>query len=189
MPCSASRRSRSLLRMWRQQVSAPHLEAVGCCVRCWGQGCGASRCGARRCCVRCWGRGAVPRDVEHGIGRREDPADCRRAGRGARGAGRGARGAARGAVLQLRSRGPALTWPRCCLDQGFRPTSAPLVPSAAVACPSGLRSAPRKRVWAQVHPGFESLRHRQGSTAAQSADVCHCTRRLSGNATGASAST
>ena len=35
------------------------------------------------------------------------------------------------------------------------------VPSSAVACPSGLRSTPRKRVWAQVHPGFESLRHRQ----------------------------
>ena len=34
------------------------------------------------------------------------------------------------------------------------------VPSSAVACPSGLRSTPRKRVWAQVHPGFESLRHR-----------------------------
>ncbi len=38
--------------------------------------------------------------------------------------------------------------------------SAP-VPSSAVACPSGLRSTPRKRVWAEVHPGFESLRHRQ----------------------------
>ena len=31
-----------------------------------------------------------------------------------------------------------------------------------VACPSGQRSTPRKRVWGQLHRGFESHRHRQG---------------------------
>ena len=35
------------------------------------------------------------------------------------------------------------------------------VPSPAVACPSGLRSTPRKRVWVQAHRGFKSHRHRQ----------------------------
>jgi hypothetical protein len=29
-----------------------------------------------------------------------------------------------------------------------------------VACPSGLRRTPRKRLWAQVHRGFKSRRHR-----------------------------
>ena len=38
----------------------------------------------------------------------------------------------------------------------------PLVPSSAVACPSGLRSTPRKRVWVQAHRGFKSHRHRHG---------------------------
>ena len=33
--------------------------------------------------------------------------------------------------------------------------------SPAVACPSGLRSTPRKRVWVQAHRGFKSHRHRQ----------------------------
>jgi hypothetical protein len=35
-----------------------------------------------------------------------------------------------------------------------------LVISSAVACPSGQRSAPRKRVWGQPHRGFKSHRHR-----------------------------
>ena len=30
-----------------------------------------------------------------------------------------------------------------------------------VACPSGLRSTPRKRVWGKLHRGFKSHRHRQ----------------------------
>ena len=30
----------------------------------------------------------------------------------------------------------------------------------AVACPSGLRRTPRKRLWVQAHRGFKSLRHR-----------------------------
>ena len=33
-------------------------------------------------------------------------------------------------------------------------------PRPAVACPSGLRSTPRKRVWVQAHRGFKSHRHR-----------------------------
>lgn len=37
-----------------------------------------------------------------------------------------------------------------------------LVESSAVACPSGQRSAPRKRVWGQPHRGFKSHRHRHG---------------------------
>ena len=45
--------------------------------------------------------------------------------------------------------------PRCLI-----PASAVLVISAAVACPSGQRSAPRKRVWGQPHRGFKSHRHR-----------------------------
>ncbi len=40
------------------------------------------------------------------------------------------------------------------------PFVAILVISAAVACPSGQRSAPRKRVWGQPHRGFKSHRHR-----------------------------
>ena len=40
------------------------------------------------------------------------------------------------------------------------PVEAP-VTSPAVACPSGLRSTPRKRVWVQAHRGFKSHRHRQ----------------------------
>ena len=36
----------------------------------------------------------------------------------------------------------------------------PRVASPAVACPSGLRRTPRKRLWAQVHRGFKSHRHR-----------------------------
>src|SRR3954453_22700451 len=32
---------------------------------------------------------------------------------------------------------------------------------AEVACPSGLRSTPRKRVWVKVHRGFKSHRYRQ----------------------------
>ena len=42
----------------------------------------------------------------------------------------------------------------------FRGDLAAPVPSPAVACPSGLRSTPRKRVWAQAHRGFKSHRHR-----------------------------
>ena len=39
--------------------------------------------------------------------------------------------------------------------------AAARVTSPAVACPSGLRSTPRKRVWVQAHRGFKSHRHRQ----------------------------
>ena len=35
-----------------------------------------------------------------------------------------------------------------------------------VACPSGQRSTPRKRVWGQLHRGFESHRHRHGGLAS-----------------------
>ena len=35
----------------------------------------------------------------------------------------------------------------------------------AVACPSGLRRTPRKRLLAQANRGFKSLRHRQPSEA------------------------
>ena len=45
-----------------------------------------------------------------------------------------------------------------------RPASL-LVPFSAVACPSGQRSAPRKRVWGQPHRGFKSHRHRQSTKA------------------------
>ena len=43
----------------------------------------------------------------------------------------------------------------------FQGHVAARVPSPAVACPSGLRSTPRKRVWVQAHRGFKSHRHRQ----------------------------
>ena len=43
----------------------------------------------------------------------------------------------------------------------FRTARRPPVTFPAVACPSGLRRTPRKRLWAQVHRGFKSLRHRQ----------------------------
>ena len=36
-----------------------------------------------------------------------------------------------------------------------------LVTSLPVACPSGQRSTPRKRVWGRLHRGFKSHRHRQ----------------------------
>ena len=42
---------------------------------------------------------------------------------------------------------------------GVRGAAAP-VPSSAVACPSGLRSTPRKRVRGQLLRGFKSHRHR-----------------------------
>ena len=45
-------------------------------------------------------------------------------------------------------------------DRFLAPLRRP-VPSPAVACPSGLRSTPRKRVWVQAHRGFKSHRHRQ----------------------------
>ncbi len=41
-----------------------------------------------------------------------------------------------------------------------------LVLSFAVACPSGQRSAPRKRVWGQPHRGFKSHRHRHSTRSA-----------------------
>ena len=44
---------------------------------------------------------------------------------------------------------------------GFLTGPDPPVPSSAVACPSGLRRTPRKRLWVQAHRGFKSLRHRQ----------------------------
>ena len=50
----------------------------------------------------------------------------------------------------LRRRGPG----------GFRDARGGPVTSPAVACPSGLRSTPRKRVWVQAHRGFKSHRHR-----------------------------
>ena len=43
----------------------------------------------------------------------------------------------------------------------FQARATPPVPSSAVACPSGLRSTPRKRVWVQAHRGFKSHRHRR----------------------------
>ena len=46
------------------------------------------------------------------------------------------------------------------------------VTSPAVACPSGLRSTPRKRVWVQAHRGFKSHRHRRGaSTVFEAASI------------------
>ncbi len=42
---------------------------------------------------------------------------------------------------------------------------SPPVPSAAVACPSGLRSTPRKRVWVHALRGFKSHRHRHSVSA------------------------
>ncbi len=42
----------------------------------------------------------------------------------------------------------------------FRPAPPSPVPFPAVACPSGLRRTPRKRLWVQAHRGFKSLRHR-----------------------------
>ena len=68
MPCSTSRRSRSLLRIWGQQVSAPHHEAGGCCFPSWSRGSlrrpvGAEGCcfhpGAEGHCVDLWGRGLL----------------------------------------------------------------------------------------------------------------------------------
>ena len=48
---------------------------------------------------------------------------------------------------------------------GGPPRGAPprfvLVGFSAVACPSGQRSTPRKRVWVKAHRGFKSHRHRQ----------------------------
>jgi uncharacterized membrane protein YeaQ/YmgE (transglycosylase-associated protein family) len=41
----------------------------------------------------------------------------------------------------------------------FRGGHSPRVTFPAVACPSGLRSTPRKRVWVQAHRGFKSHRH------------------------------
>ena len=43
----------------------------------------------------------------------------------------------------------------------FLPPPPPRVASPAVACPSGLRRTPRKRLWVQAHRGFKSLRHRR----------------------------
>ena len=43
---------------------------------------------------------------------------------------------------------------------GRREPDAPPVPSSAVACPSGLRSTPRKRVRVHALRGFKSHRHR-----------------------------
>ncbi len=45
------------------------------------------------------------------------------------------------------------------------------VTSSAVACPSGQRSTPRKRVWGQPHRGFKSHRHRQGVLTKLRAEV------------------
>lgn len=39
---------------------------------------------------------------------------------------------------------------------------------AEVACPSGLRSTPRKRVWVKVHRGFKSHRYRQSKGPTRS---------------------
>ena len=51
--------------------------------------------------------------------------------------------------------------PRPGRPERFQRPAAARVPSPAVACPSGLRSTPRKRVWVQAHRGFKSHRHRQ----------------------------
>ena len=45
---------------------------------------------------------------------------------------------------------------------GFLRQPPARVASSTVACPSGLRSTPRKRVWGRLHRGFKSHRHRQG---------------------------
>ena len=50
---------------------------------------------------------------------------------------------------------------RARLERRFRRSSPALVTCSAVACPSGLRSTPRKRVWGRLHRGFKSHRHRQ----------------------------
>ncbi len=54
--------------------------------------------------------------------------------------------------------------PRPALDPLIRFRAAPAASGTfpAVACPSGLRRTPRKRLWVQAHRGFKSLRHRQG---------------------------
>ena len=45
---------------------------------------------------------------------------------------------------------------------GFLRQPPARVASSTVACPSGLRSTPRKRVWGRLHRGFKSHRHRHG---------------------------
>ncbi|SPD88380.1 exported protein of unknown function [Micropruina glycogenica] len=47
------------------------------------------------------------------------------------------------------------------------------IESPTVACPSGLRSTPRKRVWVFAHRGFKSHRHRQGPSHSVGADLRH----------------
>ena len=65
--------------------------------------------------------------------------------------------AARCSSSSSRAPAPAAVPP----EGASRPPSDGLVPSSAVACPSGLRRTPRKRLWVKVHRGFKSLRHRQ----------------------------
>ena len=70
------------------------------------------------------------------------------------------RPAVRGGVLaasaphRWRSSSPASDWGEQAVGS---------VSSLTVACPSGLRSTPRKRVTAKTVRGFKSLRHRQSS--------------------------
>ena len=211
MPCAASRRNISLRRMRTQHLAAPHLEAEGCCVRCWGRG---LRCVemwssgllrpmlgqgvAVRRDVEQWavasdagGRGAVRRDVEHGIGRREDPADCRLPTAACRRAGRGARAKGVGAGR----RAPA-AFPWTCTDVASlppRPGISPHVSASSTLGGGGVSEWPKERA-SKARVGASPPRVRipappprfYGRTVR---DVCHCTRRLSGNATGASAST
>lgn len=57
---------------------------------------------------------------------------------------------------------PHSCWPssRPSAEYGFRHRPTRPVESLSVACPSGQRSTPRKRVWGQLHRGFESHRYR-----------------------------
>ena len=48
----------------------------------------------------------------------------------------------------------------CAEGFGFVRLLGPPLLFAAVMCPSGLRSTPRKRVWVKAHRGFKSHRHR-----------------------------
>ena len=121
----------------------------------------------------------------HDVRRRDRAVPGRRGWSSARGTRRPARWARCGTSYGTGGsttgpRSSAECWPRsarrCCdaffADGRDRPwISAPRrtpVISPAVACPSGLRSTPRKRVMVHRHRGFKSHRHRQ------SLRVCSC---------------
>jgi hypothetical protein len=121
------------------------------------RGCGGRAAGANRLwCVGCQGR-----RLRVGVGPAAGPdvAACRR-GRPWR-AGCAGRGLDAGVLCRSSALSAGFLHRSSAMGTGFLGVPSTPVASSAVACPSGLRSAPRKRVWAQVHPGFESLRHRQ----------------------------